>query len=359
VSTSPIASDAAAAPPALEITDLDVPFGARAGLQQLSLSIDPGERVVLLGPSGAGKTTLLRATAGLTPGSAGRIVIAGRDVTTRPAEQRGAVYLQQTPLLFPHLDVAGNIAFALRLRRPRPADLTARVDAALRLVQLDGFGTRRVQTLSGGQKQRVALARALVAGAPVLLLDEPLTALDPELRQDVRDALIAASSEPHHPAQLLVTHDLDDAGLLGDRVGVLLDGRLAQLSSPSELFAHPASLRVARYLGWPTILAGTLEADGRVSCALGRVRPGRMPLVAMAPGTPVVIAARADALTPDPGGSLEVMVEGIRVRPTATTAQLRIGREKFECQTADDLLPGLVRLQVHEERLQVFPASPV
>jgi ABC-type Fe3+/spermidine/putrescine transport system ATPase subunit len=343
----------------LAITDLDVPFGVRAGLQQLSLSIDPGERVVLLGPSGAGKTTLLRATAGLTPSSAGRISVAGREVTTRPAEQRGTVYLHQMPLLFPHLDVAGNVGFALRLRRPRPVDLAARVTAALHLVQLDGFATRRVQTLSGGQKQRVALARALVAGAPVLLLDEPLTALDPELRQDVRDALIAASSEPHRPAQLLVTHDLDDAGLLGDRVGVLLDGQLAQLSTPSALFAHPASLRVARYLGWPTILAGVVEADGGVSCALGCVRPGRMPLVALAPGTPVVIAARADALTPDPEGSLEVMVEGIRVRPTATTAQLRLGAERFECQTADDLTPGPVRLQVHEERLHVFPASPV
>ena len=340
--------------PALVITHLAAPFGTRAGLADLSLSVAPGERVVLLGPSGSGKTTLLRVIAGLASHSAGTMQVAGRDVGEAPPERRGAVYLHQTPLLFPHLDVQHNVAFPLRLRGRRGPEAMTLVQQALGRMQLDGFAARRVQTLSGGQKQRVALARALVAAAPMLLLDEPLSALDPELRQEVRDALHAASHEAHRPAQLIVTHDLDDAGLLGDRVGVLLGGRLVQLAPPADLFAHPASLAVARYLGWPLIMEGQLGEDGQVQCALGAVRPSHGMRADGAAGTRVVIAARAAALTIDPAGTLDAELTGLRVRASGTTGVVRIGRATAECVGAHGSATGPVRLRVDSSLLHLF-----
>lgn len=342
--------------PALLLERLSVGFGDQAGLREISLAMQPAERLVLLGPSGAGKTTLLRAIAGLASTTSGRITIGGREVTTRPPERRGAVYLHQTPLLFPHLNVGENIAFAPRLKGAARPAREAAVRSVAAQLGLDALLERRVQTLSGGQKHRVALARALVADAPVILLDEPLSALDPALRQEVREALLAASGGSEAPAQLIVTHDLDDAGLLGHRVGILLEGSLVQLSSPTELFGRPASAAVARYLGWPTLLNGTLQADGTVRCALGRVRPGRTIIERAEPGMPVLVAARADALIAATEGAVAGELIGLRVRSSGITGAVRLGDDVVECVGVAAPVRGELRLRVREELLHLFPS---
>jgi ABC-type sulfate/molybdate transport systems ATPase subunit len=215
----------------------------------ISLEVAAGEVVALLGPSGAGKTTLLRAIAGLVPATGG-VRVAGNERAAAAPESRGIVYLHQTPRLFPHLDVAGNIAFPMRLRRVPDGTMQRRVLELMELVQLVPLASRRVDGLSGGERQRVALARALAADPAVLLLDEPFAALDPSLRTEVRAALEAILRSAQL-ATILVTHDLEETGWLAHRAGVLLDGMLAQVDSPSRLFDAPASLAVAAFLEFP------------------------------------------------------------------------------------------------------------
>src|SRR5690606_30111735 len=192
---------------------LDVPFGAAPGLSAVSLTVGAGERVVLVGASGAGKTSLLRAIAGLAPLAGGTVSIGGVPAAALPPERRDAVYLHQSPLLFPHMTVHDNVAFPLRVRGMAAAERSRRTLEVLEAVRLGGFGSRMPHTLSGGQRHRVALARAVAARPRVLLLDEPLTGLDPALREDVREAVLSVHRE-YRPALLIVTHDLDEAALI-------------------------------------------------------------------------------------------------------------------------------------------------
>ena len=252
----------------IAVDRLAVGFGDCRGLVDVSLSVGAGERLAVVGASGAGKTTLLRAIAGLAPLDAGAIRIGGRDVTGLSPERRGVVYLHQTPVLFAHLDVAENVAFPLRVRGTRGREVDARVRASLDAMQLGGFDRRPTNSLSGGQRHRVALARAIAGRPAALLLDEPLSALDPTLRDEMRHAIVAAQAE-YGPAMMIVTHDLDDAGLLADRIAVLLDGRVAQVATPATLYSRPVSLAVARFLGVYEELPGRVGDDGRVECALG------------------------------------------------------------------------------------------
>lgn len=315
---------------ALVLEGLHIRFGDTPGIADLSLSVAGGERVVIVGPSGVGKTTLLRAIAGLAPVDAGRVTIAGRDVTVLPPERRNAVYLHQAPVLFAHLSVGENVAFPLRVRAQRGEAVQRRVREALAAVQLDGFERRTPQSLSGGQRHRVALARAIAARPAALLLDEPLAALDPSLRDDVRMAIAAAQAD-HRPAMLLVTHDLDDAGLLADRIAVLLDGRIAQVATPATLFARPATLGVARFLGIFQELPGVVRDDGSVACALG-VIPRRLELPA---GHRVTVVFRAESLRVGPwsdspgapGAGVRGQVVGMRHRSRGATVVLQLEGE--------------------------------
>jgi ABC-type Fe3+/spermidine/putrescine transport system ATPase subunit len=321
---------------ALEVNDLCAPFGTAPGLRDVSFTVAAGERLVIVGGSGAGKTTLLRAIAGLGPMSGGRIAIAGCDIGGQPPERRDAIYLHQTPLLFPHLSVAENVAFPLRVRRVPVRDFGHRVRNALATVQLNGFDDRAPRTLSGGQRHRVALARAMVARPAVLLLDEPLSALDPALRDEVRASMLAVQRE-YGPALLMVTHDLDEAGIVADRIGVLLAGRIAQTAPPGELFSSPASLGVARFLGIPNMVPGVLKAGGVFESVIG---PLRLPKsVERSPGVTRVAVFRPGAARLVKGGSLTGKVIGIREGPRNTAVQLDAGGLVLEIAPGVEKLP--------------------
>ena len=300
----------------LEVRDLALRFGNSPGLDHLSFEVKPGERLIILGASGAGKTSLLRAVAGLLPLTAGRVLVAGRDVTDEPPERRDAVYLHQTPLLFSHLSVFENVAFALRVRGAAAGVIAATVGALLKSVQLAGSEHRRPHTLSGGQRHRVALARAMAAKPAVLLLDEPLASLDPLLREEVRTALFTLQAE-YQPAVVLVTHDLDEASALGHRIGVLLEGRLAQVATPEILFRYPASVAVARFLGIPNAVPGRITG-GTFESSIGGFRIG-----GATPDGRVVAVFGTDALRSDVNGTVQGNVMAIRHGPARILATVQ------------------------------------
>ena len=357
--------------PALAVERLDVLFGTtpgvNSGLRNISVAVGGGERLAVLGPSGVGKTTLLRALAGVAPVAAGRIAVRGADVTALPPERRDMVYLHQTPVLFEHLSVAENVAFPLRVRRVSNDAVRERVTAALAAVRLAGLEHRAPHMLSGGQRHRVALARALVARPAVLLLDEPLSALDPTLRDEVREAIAdvhdAADALDHAPAMVLVTHDVDDAGLLADRVAVLLAGRIAQLAAPATLFASPATLGVAHLLGTYQTLPALVRADGAVDCALGTIASHAV----LEPGAAAVVAFRRDALTVRSVASepcaVAARVVGIRHRAHGASVVLRLesapGTPMLEAELRGAVAPGVGELcgvALERRAALVFPA---
>ena len=235
----------------LEVGGLTKRFGSVVALEGFSLGVAAGETVALLGPSGCGKTTVLRIVAGLERPDAGRVFLAGRDATDWPPERRGVGLVFQSYALFPHLSVGANVAYGLRFRG---GDRRSRVRDLLALVGLSGYERRKPHQLSAGQQQRVALARALAPEPRVLLLDEPLSALDAALRKDLRGELRALLERLGMTA-LYVTHDQEEALALADRVAVMREGRLDQVAPPEELYAKPRTPFVASFLGranlWP------------------------------------------------------------------------------------------------------------
>jgi iron(III) transport system ATP-binding protein len=233
-------------PVALSVTDATRRLGDRDVVDHVSFDVVDGELLSMVGPSGCGKSTLLRIIAGLDGAASGRIVLDGVDVTALPPERRRIGLVFQDHALFPHRTVAQNIAFGLRhLDR---LTRTARVDDLLELVRLPGTGKRYPHELSGGEQQRIALARALAPDPAVVLLDEPFASLDPSLRDDVRNDVIAALRE-RRAAAVLVTHDRNEALSLGDRVAVMSAGRLLQIDGPVEVYERPVDRFVAEFLG--------------------------------------------------------------------------------------------------------------
>src|SRR5438132_5260447 len=243
----------------LEIAGVAKRFGAAAAVEDVSLSIEKGEFFALLGPSGCGKTTLLRMIAGLEIPDRGRVLIDGVDVTALPPYSRPVNMMFQSYALFPHMDVAGNIAFGLRQEKMDRRHIAARVDEMLALVQMSDYRARRPHELSGGQRQRVALARALAKMPKLLLLDEPLAALDRKLRAETRLELTAIQ-ERVGISFLVVTHDPEEALSMATCVAVMDRGRLVQTGAPAEIYERPASRFVAGFVGEVNLFEGELTA---------------------------------------------------------------------------------------------------
>ena len=239
----------------LDIEAIEVTLGGNRVLHGVSLDVAEGECVALLGPSGCGKTTTLRAIAGFVPVSAGDIRIAGRSVRGLPPHRRNLGLVFQDYALFPHMSVAENVGYGLRMRGVARGEIASRVAEALALVRLDGFGDRPPARLSGGQRQRVALARALVIRPDILLLDEPLGALDRKLRDAMQVELKRIRREVGITT-IIVTHDQEEALSLADRVAVMFDGRIVEVDRPETLYARPRSREVMYFLGdanaWPS-----------------------------------------------------------------------------------------------------------
>jgi multiple sugar transport system ATP-binding protein len=238
--------------PGLELQRLSRRVGERVLLEDLCLRVSPGECLALLGPSGCGKSTTLRLVAGLDPASGGRVLLNGEDLSSRSAGQRQVAMVFQSYALYPHLSVVGNLELGLQVRSVPPQEREQRIDAMLAMLQLGDLRLRRPAQLSGGQRQRVALARALLRQPRIVLLDEPMSNLDAQLREELRPQLrqLLCGGEP---PVIYVTHDQQEAIGMADRIALLEGGRLQQVGSPRELYENPVNRFVASFLGRPAI----------------------------------------------------------------------------------------------------------
>ncbi|MGQ4433209.1 MULTISPECIES: ABC transporter ATP-binding protein [unclassified Streptomyces] len=274
----------------VEFRGLRREFGATVALDGLDLTVRPGEFLALLGPSGCGKTTALRMLAGFEHPTSGEVLVDGKDVTDVPAHRRDAGMVFQSYSLFPHLNALDNVAFGLRMRKVRTAERRSRAAELLDLVGLGDKGERFPHQLSGGQQQRVALARALALRPRVLLLDEPLSALDAKVRLSLREEIRRLQQELGITT-LFVTHDQEEALSIADRVAVMRAGRLEQCAAPAELYGRPATPFVAEFVGTMSRLPGRLT-DGAVE-VLGQ----RLPVDGEAPAGPDVdVLVRPEAI---------------------------------------------------------------
>ncbi|PWV65870.1 ABC transporter ATP-binding protein [Plasticicumulans acidivorans] len=342
----------------LELQDIACAHAGRRVVDGLSLRLQPGEIGCLLGASGCGKTTTLRAIAGFHPLAAGSIRLRGQSIASAagglPPEARGIGLVFQDYALFPHLDAGDNVAFGLH-RLPR-RERRARAQTLLEVVGLGDCAARYPHELSGGQQQRIALARALAPEPALVLLDEPFSSLDPELRErlagEVRDIL-----RRRHTAALLVTHDQHEAFALADRIGVMHGGRLLQWDSGPALYRTPASAAVAGFIGDGRLLPGERRSDGRIATALGELR-GRSD---GPPGQHVQVLLRPEHLLHDPAGPLhaQVLSRAFRGAETLYTLTLPSGAEVLaRIASACDYPPGAsVSLRYAGTPVCVYPPA--
>ena len=302
----------------IQLKDLVKRFGDVEALKGISLDIPKGEFFSLLGPSGCGKTTTLRMIAGFERPTSGEILLDGRDMSATPPHKRSVNTVFQSYALFPHLDVAKNVAFGLRFTESSRGEVAERVERALSLVQLEGYEKRRPNQLSGGQQQRVALARALILNPSVLLLDEPLGALDAKLRKALQIEL-KALQERVGITFVYVTHDQEEALTMSDRIAVMSEGRIEQVGPPKEVYEEPKTVYVADFLGVSNLMDAVAVRGSGGRC---RVRLGDFELV----------AARGNT---DASGDVKVVVRPERVR---VEAQGGVGENK---------VPGMVERVVY------------
>ncbi len=337
-------------------------YGSVVALDGFDLTMAPGELVALLGPSGCGKTTTLRLLAGLEDADGGRVVVGGDDITHVTANKRNMGMVFQAYSLFPHLTVQQNVAFGLRLRGVDKAEQQRRAIEMLELVGLSTQADRYSHQLSGGQQQRVALARALAINPQVLLLDEPLSALDAKVRAQLRDQIRRIQLEVGITT-LFVTHDQEEALAIADRVGVMKDGRLEQLAPPTEVYARPATSFVAEFVGLTNRLDGDVRA-GRVT-----VRGASLPLVD--PATPdgrVIALVRPEAVTlaahaseetgPLVGSVIAATFLGATTRITVDLGDATIMAQLGTAEAAAHPAGSRVSLAIREDPVLVAGASP-
>lgn len=296
-STAPILQ-----PLAIKVRATTKRYGAVVVLDDVSLDVEPGEFLTLLGPSGSGKTTLLNIIAGFVRADTGSLLIGDQDVTHTPPHRRGIGIVFQNYALFPHMSVAENVAFPLMARRISRNEIGPSVDTALSLVKLDGFGARRIDQLSGGQKQRVALARAIVFKPKLILMDEPLSALDKQLREHMQIE-IRALHERLGATTIYVTHDQREALTMSHRIAVLNQGRIAQLGTPTEVYNRPANNFVADFIG-EAMLFPVMRCDD---------------YTVLLNGQRVTLARRVP-----PSGNLMLAIRSEKLRPWRDGAENRI-----------------------------------
>ncbi len=320
-------------------------YGAVIALDGLDLTLHPGELVALLGPSGCGKTTALRLLAGLEDADEGRVVVGGRDVTAVPTNKRDMGMVFQAYSLFPHLTARENVAFGLRLRGRDGATRRRRAEEVLDMVGLSAQADRYAHQMSGGQQQRVALARALAISPQVLLLDEPLSALDAKVRSQLRDEIRRVQLEVG-TTTLFVTHDQEEALAIADRVGVMREGRVEQLGPPTEIYGSPRTAFVAEFVGLTNKLAGTVT-DGAVN-VLGQP----IPLVDPRAASGVVTAlVRPEAVSVLPADA----TEGVPARVVASSFLGAISRLTLDVSGAGTLIAQLATA----DALAYSPGTPV
>lgn len=299
-------------------------------LDNVSLEIETGSCVAVLGPSGSGKSTLLRLVSGLEQPDRGRVSVAGREVTNVVPEKRGMAMVSQRPLLFPHLNVIDNIAFAAIVAGMRRR--AARADALqfLHMVHLDGFENRSTSALSGGQQQRVALARALAARPAVLLLDEPFSALDQELRHEMQD-LLRQVRELLHPTVLMVTHDRDEAAAVADTIALLNGGRLIQHGTVHDLYRRPVSVEASRLMGGKNEICGTVK-EGVHHSPLGQFPVAEGAPCADGPGT-IVIRQESIQILSDGDAGIPATVTAVRPVGARQLVTVHIGEATLHAET--------------------------
>ena len=314
-------------PTYLSIEALTVSYGGPPVLDRVSLEVERGEMVALLGSSGCGKTTLLRAIAGFVIPDAGVIRIEGRDIAHLPPEARGTAMMFQSYALWPHMSVADNIGYGLRMRNWKKDAIAGRIEEMLKLLQLEGFGPRRVTQLSGGQRQRVALGRALAVNPHVLLLDEPMSNLDYKVRLELRHELRALQQRIGITA-VYVTHDREEALTLSDRIAVIDAGRIVQTGAPEEIFHHPTSAFVAGFMGADNALDLMRTDDGTLVTVRDEVAAGsrirahfRSDAARLAPAE-ATVAAGADLVLQGVVAQSVYVGQGYRYRIRADGAEI-------------------------------------
>jgi iron(III) transport system ATP-binding protein len=356
----------------VELKGVSKRFGSVTGVEQLNLTIREGEFFTLLGPSGCGKTTTLRMIAGFHAPSQGRIRFDGKDVTEVPPQKRGTGMVFQNYALFPHMTVFENVAFGLQVRKIPKSERKERVEQALDLVRLGGYGDRRIAQLSGGQQQRVALARALVVRPRILLLDEPLSNLDARLRDEMRSEILSLQRSLGITT-IYVTHDQVEALSMSDRIAVFHQGSCRQTGTPEQIYNQPADAFVASFIGETNLLSATVEEvnpGGLLVRSLGRrfrVEQRREEVGLFSPGEKVWISIRPEGveLVSDSGENTlsaeltlvqfmgfsfhctawveeEVLIRALFVNRPDLTAELRTGEKVVFRLPADRirLLPG-------------------
>jgi len=329
-------------------------WGDTTAVDDVSLRVPAGSFVVLLGPSGCGKSTTLRLVAGLEGASAGRILIDGRDVTALPPSARGVSMVFQSYALFPHLSVAENIVFGLRVRRLPREERERRLERAASLLGLGGLLERKPSQLSGGQQQRVALGRAIVAETPVCLMDEPLSNLDAQLRQEMRRE-IRALQRQLGITLVYVTHDQVEAMTMADRVVLMRGGRVEQDAPPAELYAAPATSFAARFIGMPPMNLLQLADSPAGPVIRGTTGPALLP----GPGQGLVAGIRPESVVLADAGGIEAEIVAAEYLGADTVLACRIGAETLSLRAPGQLghaAGSHVRVALPAAALHLFDA---
>ncbi|MCI0548277.1 MAG: putative 2-aminoethylphosphonate ABC transporter ATP-binding protein [Candidatus Rokubacteria bacterium] len=356
-------------PPAVALEGVAKKFGGFVALRAVSLSVSPGEFVCFLGPSGCGKTTLLRIIAGLERQNAGSVQMGGREVSGLPPSQRNYGIVFQSYALFPNLTVARNVGYGLEARRARRADIDRRIDELLDLVGLRHHKEKYPAQLSGGEQQRIALARALAPAPALLLLDEPLSALDARVRQSLRHE-IRALQRRLGVTTIMVTHDQEEALAMADRIVVMNHGAVEQVGPPAEIYTRPRSPFVARFVGQMNFIparAGTRAGWAELAGTALRHQPGP----AVAPGSAVTLAIRPEeiVLAPAAGGTdnrLRTRVTSVQFLGPFTRLGLALEGDgvTLECDVAANAFAELdaaagtaLDLTLRPEALRMYPAG--